>query len=195
MDMKIGKKQIAFYGVKAYWNYLTEPHKDRDTGKEEYKTQIVITEEMADEISEKFNKKPSNLGMKNKVEAKNAKKADRTPVLFDGDDDDYVLNLGQTATWPSGDPRTLTVKLDNKAFKGGVGAGSTLNVLCNIANTSKGLGMYLEAVTIVDLVEADYGGGGSDEFEGFDRVDMGEPVKAKEAEADFKDFDDDDMPF
>lgn len=195
MEMKIGKKQIAFYGVKAYWNYLTEPHKDRDTGKEEYKTQIVITEEMADEIAEKFNKKPSNLGMKNKTETKNAKKADRTPVLFDGDDDDYVLNLGQTATWPSGDPRTITVKLDGKAFKGGVGAGSTLNVLCNIANTSKGLGMYLEAVTIVDLVEADYDSSGADEFEGFERVDMGGPVKAKVTETDFDDFDDDDTPF
>jgi hypothetical protein len=194
MEMKIGKKQVAFYGVKGYWNYLTEPHKDRDTGKVEYKTQIVISEEMADEIEEKFNKKPSNLGMKNKTAIKNAKKADKTPVLFDGNDDDYILNLGQTATWPSGDPRQLTVTFEDKPLKEPVGAGSTMNILCNIGQTSKGAGLYLEAVKVIDLVEAEFSSGGSDEFEGFDRVDMGEPNKVADND-DFGDFDDDDIPF
>ena len=196
MEMKIGTKQIAFYNVKGYWNYLTEPHKDRDTGKVEYKTQIVISEDMADEIAEKFNKKPSNLGMKNKTAIKNAKKSDKEPILFDGADDDYILNLGQSTVWPSGDARQLTVKYENKAFRDVVTPGSTMNILCNIANTSKGLGMYLEAVTIVELAEGDFGacgGGTPDEFEGFDRVDMS---VAKDPENDFSDsFEDDDIAF
>ena len=195
MEMKIGKKQVAFYGVKGYWNYLTEPHKDKDTKKVEYKTQIVISEEMADEIEEKFNKKPSNLGMKNKTAIKNAKKADKQPILFDGNDDDYILNLTQTATWPSGDARQLTVKYDGAPLKDPVGAGSTMNILCNIGNTAKGLGLYLEAVTVTDLVEAEFSSGGSDEFEGFDRVDMGEPSQVADNDDFGDDFEDDDVSF
>ena len=186
MEMKIGKKQIAFYGVKGYWNYLTEPNREG-----QFTTQIVITEEMADEIEEKFNKKPTNLAMKNKQEVKNAKKADRTPVMFEGSDDDYVLNLTQTSTWPSGDPRQISVSLEGKAFTDGVGGGTVMNILCNTAMTSKGLGMYLDKVGIVDLVEAEFStGGGEDEFEGFDEVDMGAPKPPAKSSSDFEDDDD-----
>lgn len=186
MEMKIGNKQVAFYGVKGYWNYLTETNRDGM-----YTTQIVITEEMADEIEAKFNKSPTNLGQKNKKETKNAAKGERTPVLFEGSDDDYVLNLSQSGTWKSGDPKQISVSLDGKAFTDRVGSGSTLNILCNIAKTSKGLGMYLDKVNIVDLVEV-AGGGGADEFDGFDKVDMGEQKKSRDS---FDDIDDDDVPF
>lgn len=158
-DMQIGKRQVLFKGVKGYWNYLTSPN---DDGK--YSTQIVLTEKQVDELLEAgFNKDPKSIADKEKAAQRNAKKkgTEYREGYPDESQEDYVLNLATNA-FINGKPVKLPVTMNGAVFEEAIGAGSTLDILCQRAMTSKGESLFLHKVDVKDLVPV---AGGSDEFE------------------------------
>lgn len=178
----------------------------------EYSVNVVVTEDIADQFDEVFEKQTSKKLTNKKFKEKyNMEEGDELPVP--GEKKQYVLNIKQAAQKADGSPmpkslRPRVVEFDEDAGKfiditkkKLIGNNSVGDVLMRVNSNDFGTFAYLNMVKVTDLIEYNVGGdedredflGGEVEFDDDEEDEL--PNGGGQSSNDEEDDDDDDEGF